>query len=553
MSQQRDRLNRRDVIKYGGILGMGGMVAGCVGDGDDGGDDGGGDTEPTPTPTSTPDPMPDSFVYVTSQDPASIDPARSLDELEGIYNTNVYDPLLRYNSEFPPETVPSVATDWSVAGDGVTYTFDLRDDLEFHNGDALTAEDVVFSVERMMSIRAGPSFMWDGIMDADAATAVDDTTVEIELNQTYAPFEATLPWLFIVNRDQVLEHEQDGDWGSEWLEDNDAGSGPYALEEYARGETITLSRHDNWWGDFADNAFEEVVLDIALEVSTMVGMLETGEGHLTDRWLPVTLYEDLDEAEGVETLTTTTLNTYYIFLHSQKPPLDDVHVRRAISYAFDYDVAIDILGASEPFETPLPEGIEYHTTDGVRVYERDLDAAEAELEQSEYDIDDIEFTYAYQPAIQANADMGLMMQDELGDVGITVNLEEMTWTRMVENSTSVDTAPQSFPLWGITQHIDPDSYMYSYYHSSQINTYLNGGKYVNEEVDQLLVDGRRTIDDDERREIYHQLQQIIADDAPAIWVANDTTRYSINEDMAGFVDNGILGYTHQFQNIHYSG
>lgn len=540
MSRKRERLARRDVIKYGGALGMGGIFAGCLGD---------DDTDGTPTP----DQKPDSFVYATSQSPASIDPARSLDELEGIIATNVYDSLARYSADFPPEVVPAIATDWEIDEGGEIFTFDLRDDVVFHNGDELTAEDVVFSVERMMEIRAGPSWMWDGTMEPDAATALGDYQVEIELNHTYAPFEATLPWLFIVNKDQVLEHEEDGDLGGDWLEDNDAGSGPYRLNEYDRGQTIELGRHDDWWGEFAGDTFEQVDIEIGREVSTTVGLMEAGDAHLTDRWLPVTLYDDLDESDIVETLETATFNTYYVFLHSQRPPLDDVHVRRAISYAFNYETAMDILGTDDPFLSPLPEGMEYHTTDGVTVYEQDLEAAEAELEQSEYDLEDIEFNYAYQPAIEANSDMGLMMQDELGDVGITVNLEEMTWTAMVENSTSLETAPDSFPLWGLIEYADPDAYMWSHYHSSQINTFLNGGKYDNEHVDQLLVDGRRTIDDAQREQIYTELQQIISADAPAIFVANDMTRYSISTAVSGFQDNGIMGYTHQFQNIEFSG
>lgn len=548
--------SRRQFIKYGSAVGVGSVFAGCIGDDDDVDDDDPIDDDDDDTVADDDDdPVAESreFVYVTSQDPASIDPARSLDELEGIYNTHVYDGLLRYDYDFPPNEVPSIATDWEVADGGQTYTFDLRDDVTFHNGDSLTAEDVAFSVERMMTIRAGPSWMWDGILEPDGATVVDDTTVELELEQTYAPFVSTLPWLFIVNRDQALEHEENGDLGGAWLEDNDAGSGPYTLAEYDRGQAIHLERHDDWWGEFAENSYDEVELNIALEVSTSVGMMEAGDAHQTDRWLPTPIYEDLDGHDNVRVSETETFNTYYVFLNTRQPPLDDVHVRRALSWAFDYETAMDVLGAAGPFRSPVPEGMPYHTTEGVPQYERDLDRAEEELEDSEYDLEDLEFTYAYQPAIDANADMGLLMQDVFGEIGVTVDLEEMTWSRMVETSTDPDTAPQSFPLWGLVEYADPDAYMWSHYHSSQINTFLNGGKYENDEVDELLVEGRRTVDDDEREAIYHELQQRVAEDAPALFVANDATRYGLNVDVGGFEDNGIMGYTPQLQEMYHDG
>ena len=548
MALDKRRLARRDMIKYGGVIG-GAMVAGCFGEVDDDDpldddpvDDDSVDDDDADDTVEPDDP--ETFVMATSQDPASIDPARALDELESILATNVYDSLARYDSEFPPNIVPAVAEDWE-AEDSTTWTFQLRDDIQFHNGDQLTADDVVYSVERMMTIGEGMSWLWSGQMEPDAATALGDYEVEIELEQTYGPFESTLPWLFIVNEEQV---EAEGD---DYLEDNDAGSGPYTIEEYDRGEAIHLSRYDGWYGEFAEGSFPNARFDITREVSTIVGDMEAGEADITDRWLPVTIYDDLDEADGVRTSETTTFNTYFVFLNTQSPPLDDPYVRRAIAWAFDYETAMqDILGTDDPFTSPIPEGIPFHTTDGVTQYEQDFSQAEEEIDQSEYDIEDIEFTYVYQPDIEANSDMGLMMADQLGEVGITVNLEEATWSRIVEISTDVETAPDAFPLWGLIEYLDPDAYMWPHYHSSTVNTFTNGGKYEDEEVDEMLEEARRSIDEDERREIYEELQRRVADDCPAIYVANDVTRYSLSERTGGFADNGIMGYTHQLQNFY---
>ncbi|WP_161973215.1 ABC transporter substrate-binding protein [Halostella litorea] len=530
MADRDASLSRRDVLAAGSAS-VGAVLAGCMG-GSAPGDGGSGE----------------EFVYLTTQQPSSIDPARSLDELEAIYNSNVYEPLVRYNTEFPPSVTAGVAADWEVADDDVTYTFDLHEDLTFHNGDSLTAEDVVYTVERLLSINAGPTWMWSGVLTEGSATAVDETTVEIQLEQPYAPFLKTLPWLCVVNKQQV-ESNGDGEYGGDYLENNEAGSGPWMLEEYARGEEIRLSRNDDWWGEFADNVADTVVINTGMEVSTIVGSLTNGDGHITDRWLSTANYEQFESNDNTKLSSTQTYNTYYVYMNMLKPPLDDIHVRRAISYAFDYGTAMDILGTDDELHGPMPSSMQYSTTDGVTQYTQDLDAAREELEQSEYSSDELEVTYVSQPAISANQDIGLMMEDQFSDVGITVNLEDAPWTRIVEMASDPETSPQMFPLWGLVSYDDPNAYLWSMWHSSSVNNYLNGSNYQKDEMDALLEEGRRTLDEDARAEIYKQVQQMIMDDAPALMVANDTTEFGLHQDTTGFSDNGIMGYTHQFQNL----
>lgn len=535
MGSHSDAINRRQFLRYGGILGVGTLLAGCAGEPPDKSGGGSGDGG--------------EFVYVTTQRPSSIDPAKSTDELENIYSTNVYDPLVRYNYEFPPSVSKSIATDWKLSDDGLTYTFDLRDDATFHNGDQVTAEDVAFSVQRMISIGEGPTWMWEGILTKDSATVVDETTVDIQLEERNAPFLDTMSYMFIINKGQTLDNEKDGDLGSAWLEDNEAGSGPLRLDEYARGQQLSFSRNDDWWGTFPKNSYSSVVFDISLEVSTLMGKMKNGDAHLTDRWLSAKNYETLANAKATKLSETYTYNSYYLFMNMRKKPLDDVHVRRAISYAFNYDAALnDILQSKQPLKGgPMPKAMKHSTDEGVRTYEQDLTAAKSEISKSRYDTKEIKFNYVYQPSIDTNKNIGLMMQDQLSDVGITVNPKKAPWTRIVELASNPDKSPDMFPLWGTIQYNDPDAYLWSIFHSSSVNTYLNGANYESKKMDQLLEAGRQTLDEKKRAEIYKEIQQIIAEDAPAVWIANDATRFGLKSEVKGFNDNGIMGYTHQFQ------
>lgn len=131
------------------------------------------------------------ITYITTQTTATLDPAVHLDESESILVINTYDSLLVPNPE-TGEPEPNVATEWEVSDDGQTYTLTLREDIRFQDGSQLTAEDVVFSMERMFSIGKGFSFLWEGVLEPGDTTAADDQTVQFQLNRPHSPFLASL-------------------------------------------------------------------------------------------------------------------------------------------------------------------------------------------------------------------------------------------------------------------------------------------------------------------------------------------------------------------------
>lgn len=494
------------------------------------------------------------LVYTTIVAPSSLDPMKSSDELEGILSHTLYDPLAYYSNSFPPEVEPWLARDWEISDDGQTYTFALQEDATFHNGDPITAEDVVFSVERMMRMKQGPSWMWDGVLTPDSASAVDETTVELSLEQVYAPFEATLPWLFVVNENEVTANEQagdfgdHGDYGSQWLEQNDAGSGAYSLQTHDTGQRIVMEQHPDWWGEWPDGTtFETVTAELQMEVSTIVGKMENREADMTDGWLSVDTYQQLDEHEDISVSSEVTFAPFYVFMNTQVEPLDDIDVRKALAYGLDYETALnDVFVGAERMVGPLPAAMEY-STDDLPSYEQDLDRAQEHLEQSSYDPNEVDVTYTYVSGLTTEENLGLLMQSNYNELGIDFQVEKAPWTKIVSQSTNVETSPEMFPLWSLIQYADPDALLYGMWHSSNIDTYNNGSKYENSEIDQLLEQARTTLDEETRAEAYTEIQRTLAEEMPALFVCNDVSRWAINERVQGFTNNGINGYTHQFQ------
>lgn len=557
------KFDRRSFLKYGGAVSVGTIFAGCTGnqsddattagpdddsdpDDDDTGGNGGQETsEDTDT----------VFDYVTSgATPSSIDPMKGSDNLETIITHNIYDPLLYYTDTTPPELQGWLAEDYTVSDDEQTYTFQLRDDATFHNGDSVTASDVKYSVQRMTDMQQGFSWMWSGVLSPENVEVVDETTVEMTTSDVYAPFLYTLPFLFIVNEEQVEANAtsdgqfgDNGDYGTAWLEDNDAGSGPYTLTQRERSSQIVLEENEDWWGSFADgNIYETVNIDMVEEAATVAGRMREG-AEMSDQWLPLQTYNDLASADSVRIHSKATFNPFYIFMHNQRAPLDDVHVRRAISYAFDYQAALnDVMsGDSDHLIGPLPSAMWSHTDD-LPTYEQDFEQAQAELDQSDYSASDLDLNYTYVSGLTIEQNMGLLLQSNLQELGVSLSIENAPWSRITDMATSQDSTPDMLAVYLSFSYADPDTFLYPSWHSSSHGSWTSAAWYENSEVNDLLDEARRTVSQEERIPIYQDAQRSIAEDAPAIFVMNQATRLALSTDLQGFQDPGVTGYRQTF-------
>lgn len=563
------RIDRRRFIEYAGMVSTATLLAGCTGGGDEETPMGDGEETPTGDGEGTPedeaqqtDEPGSQFVYVTTITPNTVDPMKASDNLDTILAHNVYDPLLYYTDDTPPELIPWLAEDWEVADDKKTYTISLRDDATFHNGDPVTADDVVYSATRMLNMQRGFSWMWAGILQADGVSKVDDTSVQMQLEQVFAPFPFTLPYMFVVNSSIVEDNTKSdgefgehGDYGTEWLESNDAGGGPYTLAERQRKQRIKLEKNDDWWGDFAaGNTFEVATTEMVPEEATVVGKMKDGSGDLSDQWLSLESYDELAAQDHLRVSAEATFNPFYIFMHNQKAPLDDINVRKAISYAFDYETALDgvLAGDSEHLVGPLPSAMWGHNPD-VTDYRQDLDKAKEHLDQSDYTADELDLTYTYVSGLTIEQNHGLLLQTNLGELGINLSIEKAPWTNITQMVTDPDSSPEMLAIYLGFSYVDPDTFLYPAWHSSAHGSWQSASWYQNDQVDQLLDQGRTVVDQDERAEIYKEAQKLIAEDAPALFVANQAARFALNKRVKGFKDNGVMGYVHTFHRFTDSG
>lgn len=444
----------------------------------------------------------------------TVDPAVGFDQAMGSTMKQVYDALFRYVGN-PPKVEPWLAESYTVSDDGKTYTVKLRTEAKFHDGSPVNADAVVYSAERLIKIGQGPAGLFLGVLSAGHTKAVDASTVEFTLDQPYGPFPDILSWLFIVNP-AVVEANKGSDDGQTYLVDHEAGSGPFTLGRWQSGELYEFVAVADYWRGWpnADHP-TSVVRQVMREASSRRLAIESAQVDLVD-WMSVDDEKAVDGKNGITIAPGPTLTVYDVKMNTANGPTSDVHLRRAIAYAVDYDAMQQIWGGrSTPLTGPLPPSL---ATSQKPMYTRDLDKAKAELAQSAYPTGtDLEFVYV--TGLEDERRTGLVLQSSLKDIGINITLTPVPWSDAVASFAKPETSPALFPLYSGTAFADPDNYLWASFNSSLAGQWTNPGHYKNPDVDKLLSDARAATDPAKRADLYSQAQDKILADSPNLFLA----------------------------------
>ncbi|MEM8740843.1 MAG: ABC transporter substrate-binding protein, partial [Pseudomonadota bacterium] len=297
----------------------------------------------------------DTFVFANSSAYDNLDPHAIFDVGRVASRLNLYDGLMRWQDN-PPVLEPWLAESHTVSEDGLVYTFVLRDGITFHDGSAMTAEDVVYSLDRILTLKQGAFSLFADVLDVGSAVALDDKTVQFTLSKPSAIFLATVPEIYVVNKDLVQANEVDGDLGAVWLSQNDAGSGSYMLTRYDPAIGFQAERFEEHFLGWDHNAdpIETIEFRTVVEVNSRVLGLMNGDFHGTDGYLPQDQVKRLAASDEVVVDEQESMRIFYSIIHNGRAPFDDVNLRKAISYAFDYDAFIENILSGSVARNPVP-------------------------------------------------------------------------------------------------------------------------------------------------------------------------------------------------------
>ncbi len=510
-------------------------------------------------------PPEDRILRYTMANTPQIDPARGSDHASASALVNLYDTLMYPNYDGTIE--PHVATDWDVSEDGLTYTFNLRDDVVFHNGDNLTAHDVVFSMERLLTVGEGYAYLFTGRVEQ--VTALDEYTVEFQLSETFGPFLAALVRLYIVNKDLVLDNIDDGaygdmgDYGTEWLRDNDAGSGPYMVRELLHGEHFIADKYDDYWSGFEPNNPEGFKLIGSNEPVTVRTLIARRELEISDEYQPAENYQAMADIEGVEVAEFASGKILQLTLHNQKPPTDCIHFRRAMAHIIDYEGLTEhafpgALPAQGPVSTALPG----HYAN-VTVYEHSIEKAQEELQQSQYydELDNYPIDVVWVSETPDREKLALDVQAKAVAAGIQVNVVRTPWVSLVEQVSSPETTPHAAIVLMPPHYGEAGSLLESGFHSDSLGTWENMSWRDDEAIDSYINQALSTVDRDKRFQRYYEAQERIMEVLPDIPVLDEPEKLAYQKaymawEPAERLERGemvlpVVGYMFYMKNIEF--
>lgn len=455
-----------------------------------------------------------------AQEAVGLDPAMVTAAASFQLMAPAYEQLVRFDAENQPQ--PYLAESWE-ATDETTYVFKLRAGVTFHNGAPLTANDVKFSLERIKTAAEPPS-PWKSQLDPiSEVEATDDLTVTLRLGAPYGPLLATLAsdYCAIVPADAA-------DLGQTMI-----GTGPFSLTEYTQDTTSTFTANRTYW-DTGFPKLATITYPILPDEAARLAAIRTGEIGLTTLGdaASVTLAEGEDT---VQVITQETTDYYLLGLNTQIAPLDNVAVRQALSLAIDRQGILDavffgqgtVTGPIVPtlgeWATPV-EDLANYAPDPARATEL---LAEAGLE------DGFELTILASPLYPEFINIALVLQEQLGEIGVTVTLDQVEWGTFIERWSARDF--QSFVSFNGSGN-DPDRALYPVIHTGGS---VNASQFSDTAIDALLEEARASGDLALRQELYRQAEQLIAEAVPALFLNTRTAYFALRADIQGFEPNPI--------------
>jgi peptide/nickel transport system substrate-binding protein len=469
-----------------------------------------------------------SIVMARSADADFLDPGFSnIVENQDVAGS-IFDGLVAFGED--GNIIPALATQWEISEDGLTYTFHLREGVEFHDGTAFNAASVLASFNR--HFEDSPSRMYPerpssillftaGTLSYGGVSAPDDMTVVFTLSSPFADFLTTLAGsqAAIVSPTALQQHGED-------FAIHPIGTGPFMLSEWIKDDRVVLVRNPDYW----DGApyVDEVVFKVVPDTSARLLELKTGAANVIKDLLPDQIAA-VESDSNLALLRKPSLSFGAMVINLTKPPLDNILVRKAIQYAIDRDAIVEqIMGAvAERTNSPLAGFPCYH--DCIAVYEYDPALARAYLAAAGYP-DGFEtelWTFSFARYYMPNAvDVAEKIQYDLAQVGITANLtvfDTGTYWSKVNNLEG----HLLMAGWGANPSMDMKMRVATLEESK--NDF--GNTPVGQVLGEMARQAQVTADPDARCHIYRRMQEIVNDEATAVIINNAQYVWGTTADL----------------------
>ncbi len=469
-----------------------------------------------------------SIVVGITQDLDSLDPHKAVAAGTNEVLFNVYEGLVKPNEN--GDLVPAVASEYQISEDGKIYTFTLRDGVKFHNGEAVTAEDVKYSIERC----AGLLKETDSSVKVESALSnvkevniVDDQTIELALKSADTEL---LPYL----TSAIVPANYDK------LDKEPMGTGPFKFVSYAPLESFVIAKNEDYWGDKA--YLDKVTFKISANTDSAFMELMAGSidifPYLTDdqaTQLPDTYRIEEGNMNLVQAL----------FLNNDAEPFNDIKVRQAICYALDRQGILDMVagGRGAIIDTNMfPAFTKYYNTDLTGTYDNNVEKAKELLAEAGY-ANGLTFTITVPSSYQFHVDTAQIIVEQLKAVGITAKIQLIEWNSWL--SDVYGNRNYQATIIGLDSNLAPRDSL-ERFESTHKNNFIN---YNNPDFDATFAKAIASTVDEEKVEYYKQLQAYLTNDAASAYIQSPALLVAVNKKLAGYTFYPV--YVQDMAKVHY--
>ena len=461
------------------------------------------------------------FVVALAGEPTTYNPDAIPDDFAHMVGKNLFNGLVTMNCD--SEIVGDLAKDWEI--DGLTYTFHLNEGVKWHDGEDFTSEDVKFTYEQIL---ANEGYLAGDLSAVDTMECPDENTIVITLKESKGSFLSSLAWY---GNHILPKHLYEGvdDWSTcEAATTNPVGTGPFKFVEAQSGVNVVLEKNEDYFAGAP--SIDKVVYSVSADPDSTYQAFKNGEiNHITD--VPTANVKELEEDENYSIGCLTEGRRYQMCFNMNGENTKDLAVRQAIAKAINRDEISEkgtngLQPAAYGFYPPF---LDWAYNDKADIGEQDVDGAIKILEDAGYTKDsDGYYLHLNLEAFNYGnyGDCAKVVKSQLDAVGIDVTIEELEEGAWAEKVTSGN---YDLCILAGYQGPDPDNM------TIRVGTGggLNVSAYSNEKVDELLTEARGLTDQEERGELYKEVQSILAEDLPLVPLVEYAGYYACPSNITG--------------------
>ena len=452
-----------------------------------------------------------------------LDPAFAYDNDTSVVIDNICEGLLTHNADNSLKC--NLAESWE-AVDDTTYVYKLREDVTFSDGSPMTAEDVVYSLQRHLDPELGSYMNWF-FENVESIDKTGDYEVTVKLSQPDANWQYVLATSAGMIVKKEYAEEKGADFGS--AEGGIIGTGPFKYESWTTGSKVVLTKNENYWDKSATTNVDKITFSIIADDTTLATAVKSGQIDMSVNF-STNLIETLQAMENVTVYVTPSMGIHYLAFNMDREPFNDVNVRKAIGYAIDLDSIMENIvkqTGERGGMLPMSESLFTIEPERWKEYAASLTQHEYNLEKEKEYLAKSSVPNGFSCEIKVNQsdsqryDVALVLQNALAEIGIDVEVAGVTSDELysyqfgnILDANGVRYYDMLVATWG-ADYPDPAANLDPLYTIRNISAGgYNCASYRNEKVDNLLNQAQKSTDNGERVDLLMEVCDIIVEDMP---------------------------------------